>query len=304
MAFFVLAAHARRSGWLSALVACSLPMATWALPPAPLAPARAVNAEVSQGAQRKLAQGRVIGLDNGDTACHIKLADTEGRVHHELADFALCEEPEKLLNRQVTLSYTTVTVPSAACQGNTRCAQKDTVALITRATVASTAPSVDSQTPIPRGSWCTDAETNLFTCHPRGKRVSVCASKGATARHGQLQYRFGPAKGGAAELTLPATATPPARSATGDSAGFAGGGGAWLRFSQGNHGYVVYSGVGRWGRNGATEERYGVQVERNGKVLATLACHSTDVNELGPDWFARMGIAPDAQGFSFPGTDN
>ncbi len=440
MAFFAFVAHARRSGWLSVWVACSLPVPSWALPPDPLAQARAVYAEVNQGAQRmssqrffarvpgadytsevvastdkgrvrklavtdpddsgsvltdlyfdgegalvfalrttqgytangrtqtrnehrlyfqenrlvhmlagmakaplppddplaqteakitqamavafrkaalapppptvsvgsqrKLAQGRVIGLDNGDTACHIELVDAEGRVHHELADFALCEEPEKLLDRQVTLAYTTATVIAAACQGNTGCTQKDTVALVSRATLASMAPNVVRQTPAPRGSWCTAAETDLFTCHPRGKRVSVCASKGATARQGQLQYRFGPAKGGAAELTLPADATSPAQSVTGESAGFAGGGGAWLRFSQGNHAYVVYSGVGRWGRNGASEERHGVQVERNGKVLAILVCHNTDVNELGPDWFARMGIAPDAQGFSFPDTDN
>lgn len=259
---------------------------------------------VSVGSQRKLTQGRVIGLDSGDTACHIELADAEGRVHHELADFALCEKPQKLLDRQVTLAYSTATVMAAACQGNTRCTQKDTVALVTRATLASTAPNVVRQTPAPRGSWCTDAETDLFTCHPGGNRVSVCASKGATARQGQLQYRFGPAKGGAAELNLPATATPPARSATGEAAGFSGGGGAWLRFSQGNHAYVVYSGVGRWGKNGATEERHGVQVERNGKVLATLVCRNTDVNELGPDWFAGIGVAPDAQGFSFPDTDD
>ena len=92
----------------------------------------------------------------------------------------------------------------------------------------------------------------------------------------------------------------PSRTATGESAAFAGGGGVWLRFTQGNFAYVVYSGVGRWGRNGAVEVREGVQVERNGRAVATLACAAPRVNELGPDWLQRLGIAADAQGFVFP----
>jgi hypothetical protein len=43
-----------------------------------------------------------------------------------------------------------------------------------------------------------------------------------------------------------------------------------------------------------------VQVERNGRAITTLACAAPRVNELGPEWFQRLGIAPDAQGFSFP----
>ena len=95
----------------------------------------------------------------------------------------------------------------------------------------------------------------------------------------------------------------PARTATGEAAAFAGGGGVWLRFTQGQFGYVVYSGVGRWGRNGATETREGVQVERQGRAIATLACAAPRVNELGPEWLQRLGIAPDTQGFVFPNTD-
>ena len=93
---------------------------------------------VAVGSQRKLAQGMVISMENGDTACHIELVDAAGRVHREMADFELCEAPEKLLNRQVTLSYTTATVMAAACEGNTRCTKTDSVALVTRAVPAST----------------------------------------------------------------------------------------------------------------------------------------------------------------------
>jgi hypothetical protein len=93
---------------------------------------------VTVGGQRKLAEGTVMNLENGDSVCYITLVDPAGRVHQELADFALCEVPEKLLNRQVTLSYITSTVMAAACEGNTRCTKTDKVALVTRAVPAST----------------------------------------------------------------------------------------------------------------------------------------------------------------------
>ena len=93
---------------------------------------------VALGSQRKLAQGMVISMEHGDAACHIELVDAAGRVHREMADFELCEAPEKLLDRQVTLSYTTATVMAAACEGNTRCTKTDTVALVTRAVPVST----------------------------------------------------------------------------------------------------------------------------------------------------------------------
>lgn len=259
---------------------------------------------VAVGKLRKIAQGTVTNLESGDSACGLELTDTAGRVHREKADFSLCENPKSLIRQTVTLTYSTGTVMAAACQGNTSCTQKDTVALVTRVVPTSAVSGTGAHPAAARGSWCTSGETEMFTCHPGGKRVSVCASKGATAHQAQLQYRFGPAAGGPADMVLPATATAPSRSATGEATGFAGGGGAWLRFSHGNHAYVVYSGIGRWGRNGATEERHGVQVERNGKALTTLMCLSAEVNELSPEWFARMGIAPDAQGFVFPDTGN
>ena len=75
-----------------------------------------------------------------------------------------------------------------------------------------------------------------------------------------------------------------------------------MRFTQGRFSYVVYSGTGRWGRQGATEERHGVQVQRDGQVVATLACGAPQVNELGPDWLQRLGLAADSRDFVFPNT--
>lgn len=266
-------------------------------PPAP---------SVAVGQQRKLAQGVVLALERGDVACHIELADQAGRVAREMADFALCDQAERLSGQHVRLSYTPTRVMAASCQGNTACTQSDWVNLVTRA--QPTPAAGGSRDPAPTQplagstSWCKAGEVNLFTCEPGNKRVSVCASENASAERGHLRYRFGPVAGAAPELELPASSLPPSRSATGEATAFAGGGGAWLRFTQGRFSYVVYSGTGRWGRQGATEERHGVQVQRDGQVVATLACGAPQVNELGPDWLQRLGVAADSRDFVFPNT--
>ena len=253
---------------------------------APAAPTVAV------GTQRKLAQGRLLGLERGDVACHAELSDEAGRVQRELADFALCDQADRLVGQLVALNYKPTRVMAASCQGDTACTRFDVVALVTSALPTAAAA--------PGASWCRAGETDLYTCDAGAKRVSVCVSPDASAQAGRLLYRFGPAAASLPELELPKVPTVPSRSATGEAAPFAGGGGVWLRFTLGQYGYVVYSGVGRWGRNGAVEAREGVQVERNGRAIATLACAKPRVNELGPEWLQRLGIAPDGPGFSFP----
>lgn len=285
--------------------AASLLAMARALQHATLAPPAA---RVAVGQQRKLGHGVVLSLERGDVACHVELADDAGRVVHELADFILCDQAARLTGQRVALSYTPTRVMAAACQGNSACTQSEWVNLVTGAqpTQAQMAGRDTGQT-LPAAadaSWCKPHEVNLFTCQPGTKRVSVCASENVSSAHGQLLYRLGPAAGGPLELELPANSTSPSRSATGESVPFAGGGGSWLRFTQGSYSYVVYSGLGRWGRNGATEERHGVRVERDGKVVATLACTQPRVNELGPEWMQRLGVAPDARGFVFPDTGN
>jgi hypothetical protein len=263
-----------------------------ALRTAALAPA---SPSVAVGNQRKPTQGRVLGLDRGDAACYAELSDDAGRVSREMADFTLCDQADRLTGQVVSLTYKPTRVMAASCQGDTACTRFEVVALVTGA--------VPTAAAAPAASWCRPGETDLYTCDAGAKRVSVCVSPGASAQAGRLVYRFGSAAAGQPELELPRAPTAPGRTATGESAAFAGGGGVWLRFAQGQFGYVVYSGVGRWGRNGATETREGVQVERQGRAIATLACAAPRVNELGPEWLQRLGIAPDAQGFVFPNTD-
>jgi hypothetical protein len=153
-------------------------------------------------------------------------------------------------------------------------------------------------------SWCTAQEINVFTCHPGKKTVSVCASPDASAHKGALYYRFGPLAGGQQpEMTLPEKATPPRLTATGETATYAGGAGSWLRFKKGAYAYVVYTGIGRWGPKGRPLALQGVAVEHKGKLIANLPCPTTEVDELGRDWYETMGIQLDDQDFAFPDTD-
>lgn len=153
-------------------------------------------------------------------------------------------------------------------------------------------------------SWCTAQETNVFTCHPGKKTVSVCASPDASSNKGALHYRFGPLAGGQQpEMTLPDKATPPRLTATGEAATYSGGAGSWLRFKKGAYAYVVYTGIGRWGPKGQSLALQGVAVEHKGKLMANLPCTTTEGDELGPDWYEKMGIQLDDQDFAFPNTD-
>jgi hypothetical protein len=63
-----------------------------------------------------------------------------------------------------------------------------------------------------------------------------------------------------------------------------------LRFQKGSYAYVVYSGIGKWGPKGETREKQGIVVERGGKTIAHLKCTAAIENQLGPDWFERVGI--------------
>lgn len=153
-------------------------------------------------------------------------------------------------------------------------------------------------------SWCTTQETNVFTCHAGKKTVSVCASPDASANTGSLHHRFGQLTGALPpEMTLPDQATPPRLTATGETATYAGGGGSWLRFKKGAHAYVVYTGIGRWGPKGEPRALQGVAVEHKGKLIANLPCATTQEDELGRDWYEKMGIQLDDQDFWFPNNE-
>lgn len=163
------------------------------------------------------------------------------------------------------------------------------------------ADAVTLSGPTVPASFCSTAEVAVFHCSTGAKQVSVCASRTATPSSGALRYLFG-RPGAAPEITLPAKATPPSRSASADTLIYAGGGGAWLRFRSGSHAYTVFTAIGRWGEGGRPASKEGVLVERDGRRLAFLPCREDAVSDLGPDLFGKLGLrvaSPD-ESFELP----
>lgn len=267
------------------------------------APAAAQDAAtVKVGPDVKRAFGTITAMTAGDIACYLKLKDDRGAAFEEMAAFEICEQ-RALLGKRVALSYVQQNVLSPACQGDPACKKTTRVVLVS---AARPAPTAATTPPLPTAkgspaSLCAPAETVVFACRTGGKMISVCASKAAGPARGTLQYRFGkPDAGEPVELVLPETPMVPAKAATGENVPFSGGGGSWLRFTKATTGYIVYSGIGKWGPKGEVREKAGVVVERQGKAVATLRCTGETQSELGPDWFEKMGIGPNGQDFEFP----
>ena len=121
---------------------------------------------------------------------------------------------------------------------------------------------------------CAADEPVLFACATGKKAVAVCASADLSLTEIALQYRFGPPD--APELVRPEDPQPYHAGITAGTLAFSGGGGAYLRFSKGAYGYVVYTAIGKgWG------EKAGVVVEKNGESVAHLPCTGAVVSELG-----------------------
>lgn len=247
--------------------------------------------QVKVGNQNKRAYGTVQKMENGDIACYLHMKDDRGAAFTELADFEICMQKPSVVGKRVRLEYKVGRVQSASCQGDPNCKKSDTVALVTKATPAtagSAAPAKPAAT-AGAGSHCTNTEVEVFACRTGEKMVSVCASRDLAPKRGYVQYRFGKA-GETPEMLLPAKQEHPGRTASGESNSFAAGASSWLRFTNGSVAYVVYSGIGRWGPKGATEERAGVVVERDGKRTANVRCVGKERSKLAPDWFEKSGI--------------
>ena len=251
---------------------------------------------VTIGNQTKNTVGTIVDINQGDISCYLKLRDDAGKLFEESVSFDLCHN--KLNGQRVRLTYAMSNVQARSCQGDPSCKKTDRIALVTAATVIGKAQT--TITAAKQTSHCTATETVIFSCQTGVKLVSVCASRNLTPATGYLQYRFGTA-GQPLELMLPTGEIHPRKAAYGVNVAYAGGGAAWLRFSRGSHAYVVYSGIGRWGPNGATMEKRGLAVENNGKLIANLKCTGKSISELGPHWFTKAGYAPnDKEEFFLP----
>jgi hypothetical protein len=143
------------------------------------------------------------------------------------------------------------------------------------------------------GAACGPGEHTVFSC-PIGKKwVSVCASKDLSPTAGYLQYRFGPEA--SPEISFPPETERPHPYVQAKTLMFSGGGGAYLRFVNGQYGYVVYTAIGKgWGT------KDGVVVEKDGKQVASLKCGKPPVSELGPEFFTSAGLPEDSEEFELP----
>lgn len=145
-------------------------------------------------------------------------------------------------------------------------------------------PSARSSVPV---GLCPSQEAVVFSCEIERKVVSVCNDSGD-----QFSYRFGtPRK---VELEIPSAVRQTETSVSGASITLSGGGGAYLRFSTGKFGYVVFTAISSsWG------EKSGVVVERPGKRRIFLPCTSDPLSKIGPEFFQARHV-PAATDFELP----
>ena len=287
-------------GWISVVLAVAF--GAW-----PLAASAQDVPTIKIGQITKKTVGTVMATNSGDVACYLTLKDDRGVVFEEMAKFEICDQKPPLKGKRVSLTYALQSVMADECQGNPDCKKSRTVALVSAARIieAPAVPPANAPASPPSGakqaSFCTSAETVVFSCRTGARMVSVCASKDAAASKGTLQYRFGRIDlSEPLDITLPEGQVVPSKAATGATVAFSGGGGAWLRFTRGQATYTVYTGIGHWGPKGEKMTKEGLQVERAGKVVATLKCLDKPVSLLGPDWFEKAGIKDNNQDFDFP----
>ncbi|WP_395697317.1 hypothetical protein [Methylocella sp.] len=134
---------------------------------------------------------------------------------------------------------------------------------------------------------CREGESTFFSCQLRAAVLSICGGA-----DGAIQYRFGPL--GAAKLVLPSKPADQGVVSSGLLT-FSGGGGAYVAFANSPFRYVVYTAIVR-----GEGDRAGVVIERSGRRIGALTCSAAPKSELGPELFARLGLARDASGFDLP----
>lgn len=147
-------------------------------------------------------------------------------------------------------------------------------------------------------SHCNAHEQIVFSCSLGKKMVSVCASNDFSASSGYLQYRFG--LKGAPELVFPdlTKAAAAASYVQARTLMFAGGGGGYLRFINGQHHYIVYTAIGKgWGA------KDGVAVEKNGQRITNLECRDVPLSKLSEEFFSHASLPADRDEFQIPGLD-
>ena len=155
--------------------------------------------------------------------------------------------------------------------------------------------------PATSASLCTPEETVIFACPLKGKElVSLCVSKEYSPDKGYMQLRKGTNdKGSTANMTLPAAKTVPSKAAKGGTWMFAGGGGAYVQFADGNTSYTVYAATGKWGKGGKTVSMEGVATHK-GSNVTDQRCTAEYAGEFGPSFIDESGMPTLEPEFELP----
>lgn len=74
--------------------------------------------------------GTVKEIVNGDLKCYVTLVDEKGTTHNLGATFEVCEKPETLLNKKVSLDYRIESVSD--CQSSEPCGKSKKESLISK----------------------------------------------------------------------------------------------------------------------------------------------------------------------------
>lgn len=148
------------------------------------------------------------------------------------------------------------------------------------------------------GTGCKSGEQLVFGCNTGANRnVSVCASPDLSPTTGMLEYRF--TRKGKIELVVPSASSSAADWRTQVKAGqvmYAGGGGAYLRFEENLHGYVVYSATGRgWG------QKHGLMVVAPNGKQTVQRCQGAVKTQLGSKLAELAGLQRDTDELELPG---
>lgn len=250
---------------------------------------------VQVGTESLPTHGVLVSSVAGDVACYLDLIDDDGVRWSQMADFSLCESTEEVEGSRVALQYELGNVLADSCQGNPDCGETQQVALAVGLNVvgAGAAPRPASPTAV---HLCGAQEQVAFTCPVGSRTLSVCALAGTPTT---LVYRFGK-PGHPVEMQLPPAAGGAGHAVEGDTLMFAGGGGAWVRFHNKDHAYVVYTGIGNWAEDGGKQSVAGVVIERRGVRKDVLPCTGAELSELGPDLFEQAGFELGSGDFELP----
>jgi hypothetical protein len=168
-----------------------------------------------------------------------------------------------------------------------------TIVAITFAGAMTLAPNAESGVlALKVASHCAPGERVVYSCPTtNSKLISLCSSSTLTSSEGYLQYRFGPA--GKPELIYPATREHPSKHFQLGGIMYSGGGGAYLKFVNGEYTYKVFSYINSSG------EAAGVVVSKSGKRIAELYCKDDSRRAIIDLGLSQSGIPEDPNKYGF-----